>query len=37
MRGGVFVGAGGAEGAVAEGEGFAEGAGGGESEAVFAG
>ena len=37
MWGGVFVGAGGAERAVAEGKGFAEGAGGGESEAVFAG
>ena len=37
MWGGVFIGAGGAERAVAEGEGFAEGAGGGEAEAVFAG
>ena len=37
MWGGVFVRAGGAERAVAEGEGFADGAGGGQSEAVFAG
>ena len=37
MRGGVFVGAGGTERAVAEGKGFAEGTGGGEAEAVFAG
>ena len=33
----MFVGAGGAERAMAEGEGFAEGAGGGEAEAIFAG